>query len=268
MDGTARLDTGPAGVPAAPPATSPSVPFIGSIGTRSPAERLGVAVVRELVNAIVTGEVLPGASLPPEGSLSSQFGVSRTVIRESVKRLEEKGLVEVAQGRGTQVTPMSVWNMLDPVVLGALVENDDSLGTLDELSVVRGSLEATMAGATATSRTADQLQRLQDALELMRSTLDDHDAFRQADIVFHDIVIELSGNRLAENIAKVLFRRAIESARYHGVDQESAFAKTLEEHQRIFEAISEQDADGAELAMRRHIADAWQRRRLPTHRAH
>ncbi len=246
--------------------TAPAVPFIGSIGTRSPAERLGVAVVRELVNAIVTGEVLPGASLPPEGMLSQQFGVSRTVIRESVKRLEEKGLVEVAQGRGTQVTPTSGWNMLDPVVLGALVENDDSLGTLDELSVVRGSLEASMAGATAAARTADQLARLADALERMRVTVDQHDAFRQADIEFHDIVIELSGNRLAANIAKVLFHRALESARYHGVDQESAFAKTLDEHQQIFDAIAAQDGDAAESAMRRHIADAWQRRRLPTHR--
>lgn len=70
---------------------------------RRPAERLGVAVVSEMVELIVTGQLAEGQVLPPEGPLSEHFGVSRTVIRESVKRLEEKGLVVVAQGRGTQV---------------------------------------------------------------------------------------------------------------------------------------------------------------------
>ena len=80
--------------------------------------RLGTVVVQELVELIVTGGVEPGHALPPEGPLSERFGVSRTVIRESVKRLEEKGLVLVAQGRGTYVTPPTSWNMLDPAVLG------------------------------------------------------------------------------------------------------------------------------------------------------
>src|SRR6187399_1542405 len=87
---------------------------------RVPAARLGVAVVHDLVTAIVTGEVPAGQSLPPEGVLSQTFGVSRTVIRESVKRIEEKGLVNIAQGRGTEVLPSDSWNVLDPVVLSAL----------------------------------------------------------------------------------------------------------------------------------------------------
>jgi DNA-binding FadR family transcriptional regulator len=75
---------------------------------RTPAARLGVAVVTDLVAAIVTGTLRANEVLPPEGELSAQFGVSRTVIRESVKRIEEKGLVVVAQDRGTTVNPPNI----------------------------------------------------------------------------------------------------------------------------------------------------------------
>ncbi|GAB3960229.1 hypothetical protein GCM10027614_81540 [Micromonospora vulcania] len=106
---------------------------------------LGVAVVEDLVDAVVSGKLRPGESLPPEGPLSEQFGVSRTVIRESVKRVEEKGLVTIARGRGTQVRSMTSWNLLDRVVLTSLIKHDETLGILDELSVVRAQLESVMA---------------------------------------------------------------------------------------------------------------------------
>lgn len=185
---------------------------------RLPASRLGVAVVAELVDLIVTGQLKEGALLPPEGPLSEHFGVSRTVLRESVKRLEEKGLVIVSQGRGTQVRAPGYWNMLDPVVLSALIDNDATLGVLDELTIVRASLESAMAGAVAATRSADGLRRLENALTTMRESESETDSFRQADVVFHYALMEISGNRLAENIAKHLYKRATESSRYQGID--------------------------------------------------
>ncbi|WP_089155486.1 FadR/GntR family transcriptional regulator [Micromonospora sp. NBS 11-29] len=229
---------------------------------RRPAQRLGVAVVRDLVELIVTGQLAEGQLLPPEGPLSEHFGVSRTVIRESVKRLEEKGLVVVAQGRGTQVARTGSWNMLDPVVLSALIDNDESLGVLDELTVVRGSLEAAMAGTLASRRTPGELARVEHALAAMREIQHETDSFRQADVVFHFTVMELSGNRLAENICKRLYRRAMESNRFHGLTYEHAFESTLDEHALVVDAISRQDVVGAERAMRDHIIGSWQRRRL------
>src|SRR5450830_647519 len=139
-----------------------------SIENRMPAQRLGVAVVEALVNVIVSGELAPGDTLPPELPLSQQFGVSRTVLRESVKRLEEKGLVSVGQGRGTVVQPTRAWNMMDRVVLTALIAHDDSLGVLDELSTVRALLEAEMARETARVRTHVELDVLRGALDEMR----------------------------------------------------------------------------------------------------
>lgn len=229
---------------------------------RRPAERLGVAVVSELVELIVTGKLAEGELLPPEGPLAEHFGVSRTVIRESIKRLEEKGLILVAQGRGTQVARFGSWNMLDPIVLSAFIDNDESLGVLDELTIVRGNLESAMAGAVAGRRTAEELTRIEHALETMRDTQHESDSFRQADVVFHFTVMELSGNRLAENITKRLYRRALESSRYHGLGYEGAFDSTLAEHAAVVDAISRQDTEAAERAMRDHIIVSWQRRRF------
>ena len=237
--------------------------FLSAGDARTPAARLGVAVVHDLVSAIVTGEVAPGESLPPEGDLSAHFGVSRTVIRESVKRIEEKGLVTVVQGRGTRVQPSTSWNILDPVVLSVLLENDSSLGVLDELATVRSALEGSMSATVASRRSDEDLDQLRAALEHMAATIDDREAYNQADFDFHSLVMTLSGNRLAENITKILFRRARASQRFTGTPTDEMFRQTLIEHGRILDAIEAGDPAEAEAAMRTHIVQAWQRRRPP-----
>lgn len=237
--------------------------FLGAGDARIPAARLGVAVVHDLVSAIVTGEVAPGESLPPEADLSAHFGVSRTVIRESVKRIEEKGLVTVVQGRGTQAQPSTSWNILDPVVLSVLLENDSSLGVLDELSTVRGALEGSMSADVAGQHTTEELAQLRSALDRMAERIENEDDFNQADFDFHSLVMHLSGNRLAESITKILFQRARASQRFTGAPTQAAFRQTLVEHSRVLDAIEAGDPAAAEAAMRAHILDAWQRRRLP-----
>src|SRR3954453_203423 len=191
---------------------------------RRRAERLSVAIVTELVELIVTGQIGEGELLPPEGPLSEHFGVSRTVIRESAKRLEEKGLLIVTQGRGTQVARSGSWNMLDPIVLSALIDNDESLGVLDELTVVRGNLEAAMAGTVAAGRPPEELTRIEQALQVMRQMQHESDSFNEADVVFHLTVMELSRNRLAENITKRLYRRVPGRTRSPGMESRGAFA--------------------------------------------
>jgi DNA-binding FadR family transcriptional regulator len=231
---------------------------------RDPSPMLGVAVVDAIVDVIVSGSVQPGDLLPPEGMLAERFGVSRTVIRESVKRIEEKGLVTIARGRGTVVRPTSSWNILDQVVLTSLIKHDDSLGVLDELSVVRAQLESVMAADAAVRRSDAQLKELEGHLQQMRDLLHDEDAFRSADAAFHETVMSLSGNRLAESIARILFERARENSRFRGVDSNESFRVTLDEHEAVFAAIAAGSPDAARDSMNQHILDAWQRRRLPT----
>ena len=228
---------------------------------RLPRARLGVAVVEELVELIVTGKFKEGELLPPEGALCEHFGVSRTVLRESVKRLEEKGLVQVGQGRGTQVARSGSWNVLDHVVLSAMIDSDETLAVLDELTVVRSALEAKMAGAVASRHTTAELGRINRALSVMREARRESDVFRQEDVVFHFTIMELSRNRLAENIAKNLYRRALENAQFQGIDFHGAFEFTLRGHTEIYEAIAAKDVRAAEEAMRLHIEQGWERRR-------
>jgi len=240
--------------------------ILGGAASRTPAARLGVAVVHHLVSAIVNGEVPPGDTLPPEERLAQHFGVSRTVIRESVKRIEEKGLVAVAPGRGTTVQPSTSWNILDPVVLSVMLENDDSLGVLDDLAVIRGALEGAMSGETAGRRTEDQLEELRTALQRMETSVHDLDHFPDADADFHFLVMTLSGNQLASSITRILFQRARQTARFSANQTPEAHELTFSEHRRVYEAIAAGDAAAAEAAMKAHIIDSWQRRRLPTKR--
>lgn len=239
---------------------------IPNLKTKMPAARLGVAVVRSLVDVIVTGVLKPGDLLPPEGALTAQFGVSRTVLRESIKRVEEKGLLTVSQGRGTTVNPTSSWNVADETVLAAMIDHDDSLGILDEVSAVRASLESLMARDAANRASAEQADQLRQALSAMELAVDNPSAFRQADINFHRLVMAISDSRLAASIAYSLTDRAVESQRYHGRNPERAFELTIDEHRRVLDSIATGDGTGAEAAMRSHIEDSWQRRRLPVSR--
>lgn len=237
-------------------------PAIPSIAVRRPAARLGVVVVQQLTDVIVTGALKPGDLLPPEAQLTDQFGVSRTVVRESVKRLEEKGLVTVAQGLGTIVSEPDNWNLLDPVVLSAMIDHDDALGILDELSKVRAGLESAMAAEAAVKATPEQLSELEQVIREMRTSIDDPPEFTAADHRFHSLIMKISGNRLAPSIARTLFNRALESSRYHGVEPNDAATTTLAAHEDIFRAIRKRDSLAAERAMYNHIQGSWERRRL------
>lgn len=230
---------------------------------RVPAERLGVSVVHDLVTAIVTGSVKPEELLPTESELCDHFGVSRTVIRESMKRLEEKGLVQVVQGRGTQVTDASEWNILDRVVLTSMIENDAELGILDELAVVRAQLESVMAATTAHAHDDDDLATLTDSHDALVAAREQQDAFGLADIEFHARIMEISGNHLAQGIARTLTRRARDYSRFYGAPGPEAFDLTIDEHRRILDAIVAGDAEAASREMSEHITQAWERRRLP-----
>jgi len=245
------------------PNTSEPAAFFSGAEKRAPAARLGVLVVHDLVAMIVTGAVSAGQLLPPEGELAAHFGVSRTVIRESVKRLEEKGMVTVVQGRGTEVSPSSDWNILDKVVISTMIENDQTLGILDELAMVRSELESAMSATVAATHSDSDVDELRAALQAMHDAVEDPDAFPELDKEFHSLLMAKSGNVLAKAIARTLVQRASDNSRFHGAPGPDAFALTLQEHGRIVDAIGAGEADAASAAMREHITRAWERRKLP-----
>jgi DNA-binding FadR family transcriptional regulator len=231
-------------------------------GLQAPAsrERPADMLMRVIVDSIVTGRYEAEAALPPEAALAEHFGVSRTIVRASMKRLEEKGLVAVRQGRGTIVQPHESWNVLDPLVLETVISHDEELHTLDELTLVRGSLEGVMAAQAAERANDEGRADLAAALDKMVALTGDYSQFRDADADFHKLVMDLSENFLASNIAFTLYSRARSFARFEGDPPADAIDRTVDQHRAVYEAIAAGDVAEAQRAMTEHIVDAWQRR--------
>ncbi|MFC7551019.1 FadR/GntR family transcriptional regulator [Plantactinospora sp. GCM10030261] len=223
---------------------------------RRPAN-LAKAVTAELVERIVRGVHPSGTPLPPEPILCETFSVSRTVVREAVKILQEKGLVQVRQGAGTMVTSPSMWDMLDELVLGATIAQDDSLAILDDLVVTRRVLESDMANVAARLADQETVDRLRAQVDRMDELVDNH----EHDRAFHDKVMQASGNRIARGVVRSLESQVVNTARYMGRTERSLCVASNRGHRRIYERIAAHDPDGAAEAMFTHITEAWLVRR-------
>jgi DNA-binding FadR family transcriptional regulator len=227
---------------------------------RRPAN-LANAVTAELVERIVSGVHPSGSSLPPEPALCETFSVSRTVVREAVKMLQQKGLVQVRQGSGTTVTPPLMWNMLDQHVLAASIAEDDGLAVLDDLVVTRRLLESDMAHVAARVATDDVVAGLCEIVDRMDRLVDDHLAYADQDRAFHDLIMRTSGNRIARAVVRALESQVINTARYMGQPQRNLCVASNQGHRRIYERIAAHDHQGAAEAMFTHITEAWLVRR-------
>lgn len=227
---------------------------------RRPAN-LARAVTAELVERIVRGVHPSGTPLPPEPILCQTFSVSRTVVREAVKILQEKGLVQIRQGTGTIVTPPSMWDMLDELVLGATIAEDDTLAILDDLVVTRRVLESDMANVAAQVATEETIDRLHALVDRMDELVGDHVAYHEHDRAFHDVIMQASGNRIARGVVRALESQVVNTARYMGRTERSLCVASNQGHRRIYERIAAHDPDGATKAMFTHITEAWLVRR-------
>ncbi|MEU1607615.1 FadR/GntR family transcriptional regulator [Micromonospora matsumotoense] len=227
---------------------------------RRPAN-LATAVTAELVGRIVRGVHPPGSPLPPEPALCEAFSVSRTVVREAVKILQEKGLVQVRQGSGTIVTPPSMWDMLDELVLAATIAEDDSLTILDDLVATRRLLESDMANVAARLADRETVDRLRALVDRMDELVDDQATYHEHDRAFHDVIMQASGNRIARGVVRSLESQVVNTARYMGRSERALCVASNRGHRRIYERIAAHDPDGAAEAMVTHITEAWLVRR-------
>jgi DNA-binding FadR family transcriptional regulator len=222
---------------------------------------LGSALTAELVGRIVRGEYPPGALLPPEPALCETFSVSRSVVREAVKILQEKGLVQVRRGLGTAVTPPQMWNMLDELVLAASIAEPDGLEVLDDLVVTRRVLEADMANVAARQADADVVDQLRILVDRMDDLVGDPVAYAPQDRAFHDRIMQASGNRLARAVVRALESQVVNTVRYMGKTTKELCVASNRGHRRVYERIAAHDPDGAADAMFTHITEAWLVRR-------
>jgi DNA-binding FadR family transcriptional regulator len=218
---------------------------------------LSVVVVNVLVDRIVSGEYPPGSLLPPEPALCQSFDVSRSVVREAVKALEEKGLAHARQGHGTTITPPDEWNLLDPIVLDAAVRHDDTMQILDDLVKVRVALECDMVRAAAQRMTSADLDELRRILEELESEIKTPERYIETDTQYHDLILRCSGNRLGRSIIRSIHPYARASTRYSPPADEEDIRRSHLGHVAIYERVVERDAEGAAAAMEEHITGSW-----------
>ncbi len=230
--------------------------------------RLNEIVVASLIEEIVSGNLPVGSSLPPEQVLCQDFRVSRSVTRESIKLLEEKGLVVARQGQGTTVQPVDSWSLLDPLVLDAYIRSDRSLTVFDDLMEVRAALESQMANRAAMRLTEDQLDELHSRLMELESLLDDPERYTVADLAYHDLIAHYSGHLLARSILRTVQPIALANAYYGHTHRSSEDnLRSHRGHAAIYEALLNRDPEAASKVVEDHILGSWKTYKMSLHNA-
>lgn len=231
----------------------PPDPQSAPVAVRRP--RAGTAtdvVVGHLEEMIFSGEREAGDSLPSESELSAALGVSRLTVREAVRSLLARGLIEVSHGKRPVVAHPNAAPLHD--FFSASVRRD-ARGLL-ELLEVRLAVEVHTAQLAARHATRSDIAALEAALDAMRDAIDDQVAFNAADVRFHAGIAAASGNRmlslLVEGMEEPLHTSRMQSIRGY-LAKEEDLAALITPHERVFERIAARDAEGAASSMRKHL---------------
>ena len=221
---------------------------------------LAQELVAELSQRIRDGRIKPGDKLPTESAIMEEQGVSRTVVREALSRLQAAGLVETRHGIGTFVleVPGPGGFRLDPATIVTLRE---VLALLE----LRISLEVETAGLAAQRRTEAQLTAMREALDAIKASAANAEAVA-SDFQFHLRIAEATGNRYFTDImshlgTSIIPRTRVNSASLARADQAQYTARLEREHEQIYEAIARQDPEAARAAMRLHLTNSRERLR-------
>ncbi len=211
--------------------------------------RLYQSIIDEVEGYIISGKLKPGDLLPPERELAERFGVSRTAVREAVKVLSEKGLLDVQQGRGAMVKHHSYDMVVNSLTLCLKLDRSDA----QQLLEVRMGLEpemAALAAERADEVQVDELRRL--ASELRRRTDDDPEAV-QLDLQFHDLIQESAQNSVGRAMLLSIRGALQELIRSSYALEHESVPRTAQEHSQIVDAIAAREPVRAASAMRKHL---------------
>lgn len=158
-------------------------------------------IVISLGKQIVSGKYVPGSALPAEAELCEEFETSRNIIREVFRSLMAKRLIEMKRYRGAFVAPRNQWNYLDTEVLQWVLENDYDPRLISAMSEVRNLVEPAIARWAAERATSSDLAEIESALNDMIANNQNRDAFNEADIRYHEAVLQSVHNPVCSSLA-------------------------------------------------------------------
>jgi DNA-binding FadR family transcriptional regulator len=218
-----------------------------------PRRGLHGAVVHEIGVRILDGELKPGDTLPDNGLLDGGE-VSRTVVREAIKVLAAKGLVESRPKVGTRVRPRRDWNLLDPDVLAWQIEAGPDARFLEQALELRRMIEPAAARLAAERATEPEIAALYEAYEEMVAAGDDLDGFMAPDLRFHSLLLEACGNELLEHMSEI-FTAVLRTVFAYSSSSSRSYPRAARRHRAIVKAIEARDPDAAERAVLRLLDD-------------
>lgn len=209
-------------------------------------------IVDELEKKILSGEMPCGMKLPSEQNLANQFGVSRNVARESLKTLKERQLVIQRNGDGTYVSKPDSTNVAK--VLNRLVRLEGM--DFHDIFEMRLILEPYACKIATTTITHEQILALENEVQRMENSENEPLERAQADLRFHQLLIEFVGNPFMECIYKSIMELASPVLEDDLRSTKEGHFKGVDYHRQILKVIDSGDADKAELVMRKHLEDS------------
>jgi DNA-binding FadR family transcriptional regulator len=211
------------------------------------------SLAQDIGARILNGEFAPGTLLPNEAEWCESFGVSRTAVREAIKMLMAKGLIQSRPKIGSRVLPRAQWNLLDRDVLAWYCAAANPVHFLVHMQQVREILEPETAALAAANRTPEQLQEIEAAFQQMAEakTLS---AWNDADVIFHQAILLAAGNELLVPLGLVI-ESALGSMFAYTASQRGDIGRTLPGHRKILHAIRARKPEAARLAVRGLLRD-------------
>lgn len=206
-------------------------------------------VAQEIERMILDETLKIGEKLPPEKIIAEKFGVSRNILREALKTLKERGLVEVKTGDGVYVAKPEMDILKDMVNRLIIFSNI----TIKDLFEFRLSLEVTACGLASERATEEDIKKLEDIVEIMKNHFEDVDKWAIEELDFHYTIARATKNPLFYSFISPISSLLIDSVFTKGRNQSDAKAAGIEGHAQIIKAIKNRDKKSAENAMIRHI---------------
>jgi DNA-binding FadR family transcriptional regulator len=229
--------------------------LIRSLSGRPAARNFHTFVINEIGHGIVTGKFPVGSILASDAVMMETYGVSRTVLREALKTLEAKGLVEARPKVGTRVSPTSRWSFFDPQVLSWHFYARPDRRFYESLFDVRRSLETRAARLATQRRTAENIRVMKYWLHQMESAGGDLENHGIAALEIHRTLAETSGNALLRSvtgIVELILALALRQCAETG--EKGYLTRSQEALTRLVAAVGEADADAAEASLEQVIA--------------